>query len=137
MNQTKANKRIALDVGLVVKDMAQALHFYRDLIGLNLVAELTTSLIGQGRMAQLQYGSSLIKLIEFDESSPSSHSYGIQKASGYRYITFLVLDIHAVMAKLTKAQIPISIPLTELGNGTLIAMVEDPEGNIVEFVQEV
>ena len=128
--------RIAVDVGVVVTDMGQSLGFYRDLLGLPVVAEVTTSLIGKGRMVQVQHGTSLIKLVEM-EAVPSERSpAGIATAFGYRYITLLVTDIDAIMTKIEQAEVPIALPLTELGNGARIVMVEDPDGNIVEFVQE-
>ena len=57
-------------------------------------------------------------------------------AYGYRYITLLVSDIDTIMAKIKQRVITITLPATQLSNGAKIAMVEDPDGNIVEFVQE-
>ena len=128
--------RIAVDVGVVVADMERSLGFYRDLLGLPIVAEVTTSLIGKGRMVQLAHGTSLIKLVEMDEAPSGGTSKGIPAVFGYRYITLLVADIEPFMTKIEQAEIPITLPLTELGNGAMIVMVEDPDGNIVEFVQE-
>lgn len=128
--------RIAVDVGVVVADMERALGFYRDLLGLPVVAEVTTSLIGTGQMVQLAHGTSLIKLVQMDDP-PSEHTpTGIPTVFGYRYITLMVVDIGAVMAKIEQGQVPVALPLTALGNGAQIVMVEDPDGNIVEFVQE-
>ena len=41
-----------------------------------------------------------------------------------------------MMRKARRNQMPIEIDITELGNGTKIAIVKDPDGNFVEFVQE-
>ena len=128
--------RIAIDVGILVADLESSLGFYRDLIGLTAIAELPTSLIGKGRMVQLRHGESLIKLVELNEP-PSSHSpAGISAAFGYRYITLLVTDLEAIFAKLVAANVAIALPITQLPNGAEIAMVADPDGNIVEFVRE-
>ena len=128
--------RIAIDVGIIVTDMAQSLTFYRDLIGLAVIAEVTTSLIGKGQMVQLQHGTSLIKLVALEQTPAAQSLTGIPTTIGYRYITLLVTDINKIMTKLAQNNVNITIPITELGNGTMIAMVEDPDGNIVEFVQE-
>ncbi len=128
--------RIAVDVGVVVADMEQSLGFYRDLMGLPVVAEVNTSLIGKGRMVQLRHGASLIKLVEMEEAPAGRSETGIATTFGYRYITLLVTDIEAVVAKIEQGEVPITLPVTELGNGAVIVMVEDPDGNIVEFVQE-
>ena len=128
--------RIAIDVGIIVTDMAQSLTFYRDLIGVAVIAEVTTSLIGKGQMVQLQHGTSLIKLVALEQTPAAQSLTGIPTTIGYRYITLLVTDINKIMTKLAQNNVNITIPITELGNGTMIAMVEDPDGNIVEFVQE-
>ena len=128
--------RIALDVGLLVKDIERSLGFYRDLVGLPVVGEVTTSLIGNGRMMQLRYGDSLIKLVQLESLPPGTNSKGLSTTLGIRYITLLVADIESVFERLEGANVPISIPLTRVGNGAIIAMVEDPDGNTVEFVQE-
>lgn len=128
--------RIAIDVGIVVTNMERSLRFYRDLIGLTVVAEITTTLIGKGRMIQLKHGESLIKLIELENILPSQGSTDIGMGVGYRYITLLISDIDEILTKLKRETVVTVIPLTQLNNGTTITMVADPDGNIVEFVQE-
>ena len=128
--------RIAVDAGVVVTDMEQSLGFYRDLLGLPVVAEVTTSLIGKGRMVQLKHGASLIKLVQMDEAPSQRTPTGIPTVFGYRDITLMVTDLDAIIAKIEQGDVPIALPVTELGNGARIVMVEDPDGNIVEFVQE-
>lgn len=54
-----SKSRIAIDAGVIVSDMETSLGFYRDIIGLQVIHELTTSLIGKGRMVQLEHGASL------------------------------------------------------------------------------
>lgn len=126
--------RIAIDVGLMVTNMERSLHFYRDLVGLTVVAEITTTLIGKGRMLQLKHGESLLKLVELENIPPRQGTPGV--GLGYRYITLLVSDIGKMMAKLEQETVAVVIPVTQLNNGATIAMVTDPDGNIVEFVQE-
>ncbi|MEL7508606.1 MAG: VOC family protein [Cyanobacteria bacterium J06554_1] len=129
--------RIAIDVGLTVTNMERSLHFYRDLIGLTVVAEMTTTLIGKGRMLQLKHGESLLKLVELENIPPRQGSPGIGMGLGYRYITLLVSNIDKIMTKLEQETVAMVTPATQLNNGATIAMVTDPDGNIVEFVQEI
>ena len=131
-----SSPRVAVDVGILVADLETALSFYHDLLGLSIVADVTTSLIGPGRMIQLKHGSSLIKLVELDDSPSSQLSTGISTTLGYRYITLLLSNITETMSKVEHSQVPIIVPITRLGNGVAIAMVKDPDGNIVEFVQQ-
>ena len=133
---SESEPRIALDVGIVVSDMEKSLAFYEDLIGLPVIAEVRTSLIGAGKMVQLRHGVSLIKLLEMDEAPLAKTETGITTTFGHRYVTFMVSDISVYEQKVNKADTPVAMPLTELGNGAKIMMVEDPDGNIIEFVQE-
>lgn len=132
-----SSTRIAIDVGVIVSDLEQSLRFYQDLLELPMVAEATTSLIGKGRMVQLKHGQSLIKLVQLNDAPTRRNPSDISAAIGYRYITLLVDDIAEVMGKAEQMAVTISLPMTQLGTGSTIAMVKDPDGNIVEFVQEV
>ena len=126
--------RIAVDVGLVVSDMHASLAFYRDLLGLEQVAEIETKLIGKGKMVQLRHGASLIKLLEMEKPAVKNTD-GFVDVLGYRYITLIVPKIDVVLKTVEAHNIQVAMPITYLGNGAIILMVKDPEGNIVEFVQ--
>ena len=128
--------RIAMDVGLVVTDMDHSLAFYRDLLGLPVVAQVRTSLIGKGMMIRVQHGASLIKLLEMDSPPTEAVQAGITGSYGYRYVTLMVSDIQPFVSKIEQSGISVVMPLTELGNGAKIFMIEDPDGNIVELVEE-
>ncbi len=117
--------RRAIDVGILVVDLSRSLAFYRDLLGLPVVGETVTSLIGPGRMVQLRYGEALIKLVQIEASTTVSSPEALTHALGFRYLTIPVADIEAMMQKVEAAGVAVSIPLTQLGNGTLIAMVAD------------
>lgn len=132
----KCTSRIAIDIGIVVADLERSLNFYRDLLGLSAIAEIPISLLGKGRMVQLRHGESLIKLVELEDPPSSQSPQGISATFGYRYITLLIVDLEAMLAKLIAAGVEIAMPMTQLPSGTQIAMVVDPDGNIVEFVRE-
>ena len=135
--QTAKIVRIGVDIGIVVAKLERSLSFYRDLLGMLVVAEVTTSLIGKGRMVQLQHGESLIKLVELHTPPSKPGPTDISEFLGYRYVTLLVAELDVIMAKIKARNISIALPVTQLNNGTRIAMVKDPDGNIVEFAQEV
>jgi catechol 2,3-dioxygenase-like lactoylglutathione lyase family enzyme len=54
---------------------------------------------------------------------------------GFRYVTFQVGNITELCTALKEKGVKFSIPETELMPGLKIAMVKDPDGNTVEFVQ--
>jgi catechol 2,3-dioxygenase-like lactoylglutathione lyase family enzyme len=66
---------------------------------------------------------------------PPKGPTGLDKQLGFRYVTFPVTNIAEICEALKDKGVAFAIPETELMPGVRIAMVEDPDGNIVEFVQ--
>jgi catechol 2,3-dioxygenase-like lactoylglutathione lyase family enzyme len=54
---------------------------------------------------------------------------------GYRYFTISVPDIRGLISQLEAKGIRPTVPVTEFRPGVTIAMVIDPDGNTVEFIQ--
>ena len=121
----------AVDIGIVVKDIEASLAFYVGVLGLNKIGELPLPF---GRMHRLGFGESFVKLID-PKKVPSAGGIGLMNELGIRYITFQVANIDEVYADCEKAGAPVEIPKQELMPGVIIAMVRDPDGNVVEFVQ--
>jgi catechol 2,3-dioxygenase-like lactoylglutathione lyase family enzyme len=60
---------------------------------------------------------------------------GIGGATGYRYWTISVSNISELVAACAKAGRTVVVPEREFRPGIRIAIVEDPDGNWVEFLQ--
>ena len=127
MNPVKQN----IDLGIVVSDPTECLHFYRDILGLENTEEIT---MGLGTLHRLQYCNSDVKLLVPKEAKQSGPE-GLQAQEGIRYFTMVISNIKEVVTKLTEENVPFEIPLTEIRPGTTIAMVRDPAGNVLEFVE--
>ena len=127
MNPVKQN----IDLGIVVSDPTECLHFYRDILGLEKTEEIT---MGLGTLHRLQYCNSDVKLLVPKEAKQSGPE-GLQAQEGIRYFTMVITNIKEVVTKLTEENVPFEIPLTEIRPGTTIAMVRDPAGNVLEFVE--
>jgi glyoxylase I family protein len=124
----------SIDLGIVVRDPERSLAFYRDTLGLELVDERPLP-IGGGTMYRLCCGTSLIKLVHLTRDPPApAPPGGIAGGFGYRYWTISVSNIDAVTAACERAGHRIVIPVHEIRLGTSIAIVEDPDGNWVEFL---
>ena len=123
--------REALDLGIFVSDINASLKFYQDTLGLEKVGETE---LPMGMMHRLSYGNSFFKLINPNEVPPKGPT-GLTVQLGFRYVTFPVRNISEICEALKKKGITFAISETELMPGVRIAMVEDPDGNIVEFVQ--
>lgn len=125
--------RPAIDIGVVVTDLAAAVGFYHETIGLPVRSELVVR--GVGRMIVLAAGDASIKLIEPD--APVEHfpaPGGLRgQAAGLRYCTFPFDDVAAALARCVAAGFPAAMPLSEIG-GHHVAATTDPDGNWIEFI---
>ena len=123
----------SIDLGIVVTDVEAALAFYRDTLGFTDAGEMA---VPGGTMRRLLCGTSVIKLLAPGRTPPAvAPPGGIQGATGYRYWTITVANIAALVGQCAAAGYTVAIPLTVLRPGVTIAIVEDPDGNWVEFVE--
>jgi catechol 2,3-dioxygenase-like lactoylglutathione lyase family enzyme len=124
-----------IDLGIVVSDLDRSVHFYRDLLGLH--HEGTNPVPGVGTMHRLWAAESMIKLLALDEPATQPVVAGGLRAGaqGLRYFTFSVVELDELMNELAQQAVPVVRPVTDMGNGVRIAIVEDPDGNHVEFLE--
>jgi catechol 2,3-dioxygenase-like lactoylglutathione lyase family enzyme len=124
----------SIDLGIVVSDATAALGFYRDLLGFESDGEMPMP--GGGTMHRLRCGTSVIKLVS-PGAAPAAKAPpgGIAGAYGYRYWTISVSNITEITAACAAAGVTVVMPVREFRPGLTIAIVEDPDGNWVEFLQ--
>ena len=121
----------SLDLGIIVSDIKASLAFYKDLLGLEFVG---TNPVWFGTMHRLRFGTSDFKMIE-PKTVPPKGAIGLESQLGFRYVTFVVKNLTEICATLKGKGVEFTIPEKEVRPGTRIAMVKDPDGNIVEFVE--
>jgi catechol 2,3-dioxygenase-like lactoylglutathione lyase family enzyme len=121
----------SLDLGVLVSDINASLKFYQDILGLKFIEKIP---VWFGTMYRLRYGVSDFKLIA-PKTLPPKGPVGLEAQIGFRYITFGIKNLSAVCAKLQEKGFAFEIPEKEARPGVKIAMVRDPDGNIVEFVE--
>ena len=83
---------------------------------------------------RLRFGSSDVKLID-PTTKPEVGPIGIDQQLGFRYLTFVVTNLEAICQRLEVENVEFTRAKTEIVPGTTIAMVKDPDGHIVEFVE--
>ena len=123
----------SIDLGIVTNDPDKALGFYRDVLGFE---DAGSTPMPGGNMHRLLCGTSMIKLVTPRKAPPAeAPAGGIQGATGYRYWTISVSNISELVDQCAAANVKIVVPITELAPGITIAIVEDPDGNWVEFLE--
>lgn len=124
----------SIDLGIVVTDPEAALAFYRDVLGFENAGEM--AMPGGGTMYRLLCGTTLIKLVHPSTPPPATAPPGgIPGATGYRYFTISVSNIDEITDACAAAGRKVVVPVRELRAGITISIVEDPDGNWVEFLK--
>lgn len=142
--------RGAIDFGIVCSDVEKSLAFYRDVIGMKEIqgfdvpAELATDaglvdnhpLSVKVLVTQESSSATRLKLMQVNGASGKKvdHSY-IHSSLGMSYSTIWVTDIDASLALAASHGVkPLAKGPVALPNGMFLAVVRDPDGNLVELV---
>jgi catechol 2,3-dioxygenase-like lactoylglutathione lyase family enzyme len=121
----------SLDLGILVSDIKASLNFYQNILGLEFVG---ITPVWFGTMHRLRFGTSDFKLVD-PKTVPPKGNIGLEKQLGFRYVTFVIKNLTELCAELKGKRIEFTLPETEVRPGVRVAMVKDPDGNIVEFVE--
>ncbi|MEM1249270.1 MAG: VOC family protein [Acidobacteriota bacterium] len=132
---TSSIAKDSIDLGIVVRDPEAALQFYRDTLGLPYQTKL--DMPGGMTMHRLLVGGSVVKIVSF-ENAPEATSPpgGLNGATGMRYFTITVSNLEATTQAAADAGYNVVVKPTDIRPGIKISMIEDPEGNWVELLQE-
>lgn len=123
-----------VDVGIVTKNLEAMLAFYRDILGFVPTGELP--LPNGDVLYKFACGASSFKLLHTQRESPAvPPGTEIQAAIGYRWGTYWVSNIVELVAECEAAGSGVTLPVRPNQLGNLVAIVKDPDGNLVEFVE--
>lgn len=121
----------SLDLGIVVGNIRDSLNFYQNVLGLKFIEERPATF---GTMYRLRFGNSDFKLIN-PSTVPPKGPIGLDTQLGFRYVTFVVKNLSKLCMELQSRGVEFFRPEKEIRPGVRMAMVKDPDGNIVEFVE--
>jgi catechol 2,3-dioxygenase-like lactoylglutathione lyase family enzyme len=142
--------KASIDLGIVTSDGDRSLAFYRDTLGLT--PEFSVPLYDGGVMHRLLCGTSIFKIMApgvmpqggITSTAPDEPTTTVEglvelcvQQRGFRFISIWVADIDAAFAQCVRDGAPVVYPAMESRPGVRVAVVEDPDGNWVEFVEMV
>ena len=128
-------RKDSIDLGIVIKDSQRSLAFYRDVLGFEHVADTPMPPPLSGTMHRLMCGTTLIKLVKLDEVPTAEPAPGgLGGGTGYRYFTMTISNLPEITRACRDSGARIIIDNVELRPGLMVSMVEDPDGNWVEFI---
>jgi catechol 2,3-dioxygenase-like lactoylglutathione lyase family enzyme len=138
---------VAIDhVGIAVVDMQRTIHFYRDLLGMELVEQDEVDrqpaydrIFGlkdvKAKGAMLKLGSMQIELFEFEHPrGPEADRNRPVNVPGIYHICFVVKDIDKDYQRLKAAGVLFHFPPQDFGIAKA-AYGRDPDGNVFELLQ--
>jgi catechol 2,3-dioxygenase-like lactoylglutathione lyase family enzyme len=121
----------SVDVGIVARDIRKTLDFYQGILGLEKTQEVPTP---YGTFHRLRFGTSLLKVMD-PKQVPPAGPIGLEKQLGIRFLSFTIHDLSEVCSVLEEKGVEFTMPATQVMPGTRVAMVKDPDGNIIELVE--
>lgn len=121
----------SLDLGIITNSIQDSLQFYQHILGLEFVEKIPLPF---GTMYRLPFGTSDFKLID-PQTKPPKGPIGLEGQIGFRYVTLVIKNLSELCKELRDKGIEFVFPEKEIRLGVRVAMVKDPDGNIVEFVE--
>jgi catechol 2,3-dioxygenase-like lactoylglutathione lyase family enzyme len=126
----------SVQIGIVPRDLATSIAFYRDVLGLPYAGTLP---VMEGRVLHLfTVPGGDVKLLELAEAEAQpglaqAPAGPFHAATGMRWLTIDVDDLDVVAQRCDGATW--QLPVTEFRPGLRVAIVEDPDGNAIELVE--
>lgn len=133
--------------GIVVHDMERCLHFWRDVMGLKVVADFreegefidTVQRLNGVRLHMIKLSApdgSMIELLKDDAHPTLSPERNTLCDRGIRHIAFTVTDIAESWKIFCNAGLKVlSEPITAPDGKARLFFARDPEGNLIELVE--
>jgi catechol 2,3-dioxygenase-like lactoylglutathione lyase family enzyme len=122
-------------VTVSISDLNRSLGFYRDLLGFKVLGH---SHVESGVTAHfLDIGNHrTLRLLSFDGSAKPNSWIPDDLQTGIRHMAFKVRDVDAVAVRLKQSGVHFRTDPTDATGGVRIAFFEDPDGALVEIVQD-
>ena len=132
--------------GIVVEDLERSVHFYRDVIGLEVVRTIDrdggpiSQVVGyenthlKGALLSLNDGH-VIELIQYIRPKVAERPTQERAVLGGSHIAFNVDDIQKTMDELTGNGAKQLNPPVETAPGRKACYMQDPDGNWIELLQ--
>ena len=122
----------SLEVGYVSAD-AHLVAFYETVLGLTALEPMVFPV---GTLHRLEIPGGLLKvLVPADTPATAPDTGPFTDTQGLRYITVRVDDLDGVLARAIEEGGTIVLEPMDLGGGSRLAILRDPDGNTVEVAQ--
>ncbi len=141
--------KTAISIGVVVEDLDKSLDFYQNVVGMVKVREFVVDSEKANRMGLSKDKSFDIKVLKLENSEEAAElklmtfnnktSHINQKfipdENGIRYITLFVKSMKPILKRIKKNKVKtLGKTPTMLDENRMFVLIQDPDGNFVEFI---
>jgi len=122
-----------IDIGMVTANDREMLHFYQNVLGFQ--KEIEIPFPGIGVVNKLNYGAGFIKILALEKNPSNINPTGdFSTSNGIRYITINLSNLDEILDACKTHNINIINPGTIIRPGVTVALISDPDGNIIELM---
>lgn len=132
--------------GIVVSDMEDSLSFYRDTLGMDLLdrfeqesAAFSRAVDVDGARVELAFLDAdgfVVELIDYHTPEGTDANAGVESNDvGAAHFCIAIADADEAYEEL-RDEVAFVSPPQELDNGVKLAFMRDPDGNVVELLEE-
>ena len=122
-----------LEAGIVTHDGEHLSRFYERGLGFTLDRILE---FPQGTVHRLHNGQAMLKIFQPAEAPHDADGNGWSSTRGFRYAAIHVADVAATVQQAIDAGASVLTPVTPHRPGAAFALLTDPDGTVLEILQE-
>ena len=124
----------AIDIGMVTRNDIEMLSFYQNVLGLTKDMEIPFP--GLGVVNKLSFGSGFIKILVLDKHPSNTNPTGdFSTSNGIRYITINLSNLDEILDSCKLNDVNIINSGVIIRPGVTVAIIQDPDGNLIELMQ--
>ncbi len=124
----------AIDIGIVTSNKESILNFYENILGFT--NEVQIPFPGLGTVNKISYGIGYIKVLVLDDKPSNTSPIGdFSTSNGIRYITINLSNLDELITICSKNNVAIINSGMTIRPGVTVALIQDPDGNLIELMQ--
>ena len=124
----------AIDIGIVTSNNELMLNFYENILGFT--NEVQIPFPGLGTVNKISYGIGYIKVLVLDDKPSNTSPIGdFSTSNGIRYITINLSNLDELITICSKNNVAIINSGMTIRPGVTVALIQDPDGNLIELMQ--
>ena len=124
----------AIDIGIVTSNKESILNFYENILGFT--NEVQIPFPGLGTVNKISYGIGYIKVLVLDDKPSNTNPIGdFSTSNGIRYITINLSNLDELITICSKNNVAIINSGMTIRPGVTVALIQDPDGNLIELMQ--